>query len=487
MNNARIRPFVLGAIMTDEWAASPNMGAGDERGGNKVATMKAIQTAEGKRTLISGQSIGSWHRQALYDRCGWPISHLQEVISGRDTRQFYSQCQPIQFAEDDGRGYLAAVSVKEGSKNISVTTKRTSPFMLSQFQSVAPVQTVDEFGILARGLNETVEENRGSLIFTAQIAAAAYAGMFALNCSELGVFGVGIGRDLLPLDQFDAKLPAAYSKAVLAPSPNPSKDEQDRADDVRRALKRCVNKPRDTRLALEPATRRKRAQDLITALAELEGGAMQTRRLYNVAPAVAFVAFMDGGNCLPPHIFRAVPRQPGDRALVYEVDVERIYRILCDNAERLLDMGEEEKEVDGQIVKAKRPNIFFGCLGEPTISRASEEKLVRMLEGKDDSRKLPPQAKAAVFQGARAAIRAAADAIPESWFEVPEGAELIDANTVFGEALQSSLKPKQEKPDAAASSKKGSKKNAPADGDPFDTPINGSNDGNDDDTSPGND
>ena len=482
MSNAKIRPFVLGAIMTDEWAASPNMGAGDERGGNKVAMMKTIQTAEGKRTLISGQSIGSWHRQALHDRCGWPVSQLQEVISGRDTRQFYSQCQPIEFAEDDGRGYLAAVSLKDGSKTISITTKRTSPFMLSQFQSVAPAQTEDEFGILARGLNETAGENRGSLIFTAQIAAAAYAGMFALNCSELGVFGVGIGRDLLPLNQLDAKLPAAYTKAALQPSQNPSKEEQDKADDVRRALKRCVDKPRDTRLALAPATRRQRAHDLIEALAELEGGAMQTRRLYNVAPAVAFIVLMDGGNCLPPHIYRAVPKEPGKRAMVYEVDVERIYRILCDNAERLLDMGEEEKEENGQMIKRKRPNVFFGCLGEPTITRSSEEELVRMLEDKDENRKLPTQVNAVCFKGARAAIRAAADTIPESWFETTD-AEIIDSNTVFGEMLQSRLTLKPEKNEATGSAKKGKKAGAPAEEQlNLGEDVNGSENGNDADS-----
>jgi CRISPR-associated protein Cas7/Cst2/DevR subtype I-B len=445
MNNKKIRPFVLGAIMTDEWAASPNMGEGETLGGNKISTLKKIQTAEGTRTIISGQSVGSWHRQALYDRCGWPVSRLQEVISGRDTRQFYSQCQPITFAEDDGRGYLAAVSVKDGSKNISMTTKRTSPFMMSQFQSVAPVRIEREFGILARGLNETVEENRGSLIFTTEIAAAAYAGMFALNCSELGVFGVGIGRDLLPFEQFNNKLPSNYIKAVLSDAPKD--DEKALADDVRRALKRCVDKPRDTNLALAAPERKQRAHDLISALAELEGGAMQTRRLYNVTPAAAFVAFMDGGNCLPPHIFRAVPKNPGipsNRAMIYEIDVERVYRIICDNAERFIDMGEAEVKTEDGVTKVKSPNVFFGCLGEPTISKTSEVELIAILEGRDENRPLPKQVKAKICSGARTAIHAAADALPESWFECPENAELIGEQMLFGESLQSKLTPKQE-------------------------------------------
>ena len=455
MNTNTVRPFVLGTILTDEWAASPNMGEGETRGGNKISTIKKIQTAEGTRTIISGQSIGSWHRQALYDHCGWNMSALQEVISGRDTRQFYSQCQPINFAEDDGRGYLAAVSVKKGTANVSVTTKRTSPFMLSQFQSVAPVRIEPEFGILARGLSETVEENRGSLIFTSEIAAAAYAGMFALNCSELGVFGVGIGRDLLPINQLNEKLPANYLEAILTPG-----GDKALADDVRRALKRSVNRPRDTRLALAPFVRQKRAHDLIAALAELEGGAMQTRRLHNVTPAAALIAFMNGGNCLPPYIFRAMPKNPGNpsnRAMIYEVDVDRVYRILCDNAERFIDMGTSNVESENGGIKVEQnPNLFFGCLGEPTLSKISEEALVALLTGNDEKRPLPTQIKAAVYTGARTAIHAAADAIPESWFE-PGDAELIGDDVRFGESLVSELTLKEEAKEKKPAKPKGKK------------------------------
>src|SRR5438876_698257 len=136
-----IRPFVLGVVMTDEWPASPNMGETTGEGAAKSARMKAVKTAEGWRTILSGQAVGSWHRQTLYDHFGWKVSELQETVSGRDTRSFYTQCQPIEYAEDDGRGYMAAVTVEEKVKakerkgsetwKHQLTTKRTSPFMLS--------------------------------------------------------------------------------------------------------------------------------------------------------------------------------------------------------------------------------------------------------------------------------------------------------------------------------------------------------------------
>ena len=114
-------------------------------------------------------------------------------------------------------------------------------------------------------------------------------------------------------------------------------------------------------------------------------------------------------------------------------------------------MGEEPAK-EGEERGAKRPNVFFGCLGEPTISKTSEEQLIEMLEQKQgaiEKYPLPPQIKAAVFKGARRAIHAAADAIPEDWFGCPERAEIIGEEHRFGEELISELKPKAESGDKA--------------------------------------
>jgi len=421
MQQKTIRPFVLGIMMTDEWAASPNMGEPKGDGQNQRSAMKSIRTAEGTRTLISGQSIGSWHRATLYDRFGWGISELQETITGRDTRQFYTQCQPIEFAEDDGRGYLAAVTLVKGSP---LTTKRTSPFMLSQFQSLAPFAPATEFGILARGLEELPEESKGNMIFQSELAAASYAGMFALNCSELGVFTVGAGRDLLPLSDLKKGLPTDNFKALAKAEDKRTGEDKTKISEVTKALKRCVNLERGAMLALPASQRKERAHDLIAAMGELEGGALQTRRLYNVAPATALVAFMDGGNCLPPHIFRAVrenPDQGRNSPMRYEVDIDRLYKILKDNASRFLEMGE------GGF------NLFFGTLGAPTIT--NEAAVSALLKGEDTTRPLPLEVKATVCDGPRAAIRAVADAIPESWFATPTGAIEITPDLAFGEKL----------------------------------------------------
>lgn len=424
MKSKTVRPFVLGIMMTDEWASSPNMGAPKGDGPNQFAAMKSIRTAEGIRTLISGQAIGSWHRATLYDRFGWKISELQETITSRDTRQFYTQCQPIEFAEDDGRGYLAAVTLK----GAHLTTKRTSPFMLSQFQSLAPFPPTKEFGILARGLDELPEESKGNMIFQSELAAASYAGMFALNCSELGVFTVGSGRDLLPLSDLKKGLPADNFKALAKAADKQTDTDKTKISEVTKALRRCVDLERGAMLALPAETRKERAHDLIAAMAELEGGALLTRRLYNVAPASALVAFMDGGNCLPPHIFRAVQENPDkgrNSPLHYEVDIERLWKILRDNASRFI-----APENDGF-------NLFFGTLGAPTIT--NEAAVRDLLENKDTAHPLPENVKAKVYDGPREAIRAAASSIPSSWFSKPEKATEITSDLAFGEKLLSVL------------------------------------------------
>jgi CRISPR-associated protein Cas7/Cst2/DevR subtype I-B len=433
-----VRPFVLGVLLTDEWAASPNMGETTGDGASKAARMKAVKTSEGNKTILAGQAVGSWHRQTLYDRFGWKVSELQETVSGRDTRSFYTQCQPIDYEEDDGRGYLAAVTVEETSKGtgkdgkdekikVPLTTKRTSPFMLSQFQSVAPNVRMNDWGILARGLDELDEEKKEGLIFRAEIASAAYAGLFALNLSELGRFSIGVGRDLLSFSDL-ARLVTAEKRAIYKkPEEERTPKERDKLETLIRALKRCINAERGSEFVLAPEKRKARAHDLIAALADLEGGAHMTRRLYNVAPSTALVAYMNGGNCLPPHIIRAVVRDSdefGNKTYKATVDVSRLRKVLWDNQDRFLQYN----------VGTTAPgyNLFFGTLGAPSIENEAEVKA--LFDDTESENGVPATVHAKICQGPREAIRLAASSLPMEWFS-PDGARLVDGSVKFGEAL----------------------------------------------------
>lgn len=428
-NNKPVRPFIMGVLLTDEWPASPNMGETQE-GASKIARMKFVRTSEGNKTILSGQAVGSWHRKTLYDRYGWPVSELQETVSSRDTRNFYTQCQPIEYAEDDGRGYMAAVSLTPSTKSATkgepvkteLTTKRTSPFMLSQFQSVAPNVRFTDYGILARNLDDLPDEVKGGLIFKAEIASAAYAGLFALNLSEIGVFSVGVGRDLLPFSTLKNIVTKEIRNIYKKPESERNTEEHAALDPILKALKRCVDTERGAKIALPDHVRKHRAAELVAALADLEGGAHMTRRLYNVAPSTALIVYMNGGNCLPPHVIRAVVRDEdanGNKTYKFVVDIPRLHKVLADNKDRLLS--------DTQGI-----SVFFGTLGAPSI--ANEEAVISFLNGEDDKHPLPNGIKCFVGEGPRQAINQAATAVPVDWFHLPEGAIPSD-NVRYGEAL----------------------------------------------------
>lgn len=433
------RPFVLGVLLTDEWAASPNMGETTGQGTAKAARMKVIRTAAGIRPVISGQAVGSWHRETLYTKYGWRISELQESVSGRNTRSFYTQCQPLDFEEDDGRGYLAAVKIDgkikfadgktkliRSDEKLDATSKRTSPFMLSQFQSVIPFRPSVEFGILARGLEDLPEEAKDALIFKAEIAAASYVGMFALNLSELGCFAVGLGRDLLPETILTEGLTEdALNRAKEAATSVSGGDPA--LEVVARLAKRCVSAPRGSLIVLPAPERKRRAHDLVAALGDLEGGANLTRRLYSVAPSTVLVGLMDGGNCLPPHVIRSKVTDEddfGNRSYAVVVDLDRLHTVLCDNADRFL--AYKGSDADASL----GPNLFFGTLGAPSIANA--DAVERMLKGEDQSRQLPKTVRSAVCAGPRGALRKVAESLPIEWFSPPDGALLADGGFRYG-------------------------------------------------------
>ena len=158
-----------------------------------------------------------------------------------------------------------------------------------------------------------------------------------------------------------------------------------------------------------------------------------TRRLYNVAPSTALVAFMNGGNSLPPHIIRATVRDEdeyGNKTYKFVVDLDRLWKVLHDNQDRFLqyEVKKEDKKEPGH-------NLFFGTLGTPSIE--NEEDVKNLLNGKDEKRLLPKSVKPLVCDGPREAIRKAASALPLEWFTTPEDGTLLNGSMQYGEALLS--------------------------------------------------
>ncbi|MCI0616340.1 hypothetical protein L0244_25440, partial [bacterium] len=267
-------------------------------------------------------------------------------------------------------------------------------------------------------------------------------GLFALNLSELGRFGVGLGRDLLPFNLNEVRelidksglpyKPIIEKKGTGQPL---SEEEGERYKLLTKLLKRCVNVERGTILYLDAEERKRRAQELIAAIADLEGGANMTRRLYNVAPGGALVAFMDGGNCLPPHIFRATVRdedERGNKTYKFILDIPRLWKVLKDNAHRFLQKPENSV---GEESGDKFYNLYYGSLGSPTIE--NEPEVITFLERKNKDYPLPPELLIKICNGPREAIREASKAIPLEWLQPTAGAKVIDNSIKYGEELLS--------------------------------------------------
>lgn len=215
-------------------------------------------------------------------------------------------------------------------------------------------------------------------------------------------------------------------------------DEEEKYQMIDKLLKRCVNVKRGTKLYLDPSIRQLRAHDLIAALADLEGGANMTRRLYNIAPGATIVAFMDGGNCLPPHIFRSTVREEdeyGNKTYKFILDIARLWKILKDNKNRFLQSPKKSTDDKNQN---KYYNLFFGSLGSPTIENEDEAK--DFLLGKNSEYPIPENLSVKICDGPREAIREAAKSIPIEWFEIPPKETKIDKSVKYGEELLSLTK-----------------------------------------------
>ncbi len=433
------RPFVVGAVLLDEWGASPSMGeaAGDEP--SKTAHLKVIRTAEGIRPVLTSQSVGSWHLDALHTHFAWEPSKIAESVFEKSGKQISTQANPIRFPEDDGRGYNAmfALESKVGSekKRLPLFTKRLSPFKLSSFQSVVPIRSQVEWGILARGLDQVSEaaeselgEELGKLkenmLWKAEVAATAYEGAFSLNVGDLGVFAVGPGRDMLSEDDL--------RQALALGDGEPFNERRDQI-----AIGRFVGAKRGARIALQPEVRLGRAQDLLLAVADLEGGAQVTQRLRNIAPGTALVAFMNGTHSLPGSVFApATGEECATAAAEIHINVDRIIRILTDYSDR--------------FVSDTVHNVFFGSYG--TGSVANEEEFLEALQ-KEAAKSRPifrvvtdsdPEPDSVdtdfpirirVCRGPRAAFKEAARCVPADWFTTPQGSVVYDESLAYGQEL----------------------------------------------------
>lgn len=293
--------FITGLILIDAPASALNNGEGEET----KAKVKSIHVrGQGDFPYVSAQSFRYWLRTSLEKQFSdWKASPVYSAGAGKK-QQAYTAGDPVNFWDDDLLGYMRA------EKTPKETVTRVSPFRTSTLVSIAPVQLVDDFGVMAR-IEKKEGDKEGVVLHGHEFYRAILQGLFSLDLGRAGTFSnehrtgfqnlLKEARDRLGLDGGDINY----------------------------------------RLPIEERIRR--VQTLLYGLGRIEGGAKQTLHYTDVTPAFVMAAVTRGGN----HMFgRAVTTDSSGRARIHKEALEQSFRVFGDDLLSDVYVGRAEGFMD---------------------------------------------------------------------------------------------------------------------------------------------
>jgi CRISPR-associated protein Cst2 len=266
-------PFVSGVLLIDAPASAlNNAGANPSaRTGNAVAT-KIIRTKQGAFPYVSAQAFRYWLRMTLEDADDIP---WQAAPVFREAKVAYTDANPILWWDDDLFGYMraqgksaAAAARREQDLTRAQATEtnaditRVSPFRVSTFVAIAPMNPTDDFGTMSRHDGDPVPHEH-------QFYRTTLKGLFSLDLGRAGVFTYEDRTGYRNLDDVRRNLATDNGLEHVV---------QDRA------------------YRLPPEKRVERITSLLRGMAVLDGGAKQALHYTDVTPAVVLAAVLKGGN-----------------------------------------------------------------------------------------------------------------------------------------------------------------------------------------------
>lgn len=318
-------PVVTAALLIEASGAALN-NAGNETGNrlDNAVAVKKIKIGRNVYPYISGQAIRRWWREVLYTDFGWQPSPVT-----REAKSAYTEGNPIQYADDDVFGYMAARKAKKAAGKAKKTDaqqtlspedeidtaesetsedagagaggtqRRVSPLKNSLLVSVLPRSITSDFGHFSRDLPV---DNPNMVPFEHEHYSALMQGVFTLSLLDVGRFECGPMRDLPK----DAQTTGGAS--ILQET-----------DGI---------KPRILGLSMDE--RCKRIGDTLRALARLRHGANLTRNLSDVVPVVVLIGCLDGGNAPFQNLFAP------DAEERVTLNIARLASVVRDYQDRLL-------------------------------------------------------------------------------------------------------------------------------------------------------
>lgn len=254
--------YITGLLLIDAPASALNNGQGEETKGK----VKSIYVrGQGDFPYVSAQSFRFWLRNAMATQ--YPNMEASPVYSAGagKKQQAFTKGDPIQFWDDDILGYMRA------EKGETVT--RVSPLRVSTVVSLAPVQLVDDFGVMSR-VPKQAGDKEGVLLHGHEFYRTTLQALFSFDLARVGTF-TDVRR-------------TGYQ--------NLGEETKKAAQQNRLSYLEPVNAYR-----MDSETRVQRVQATLRSLARLEGGAKQTLHYTDVSPALVIAAVTKGGNHLFGH------------------------------------------------------------------------------------------------------------------------------------------------------------------------------------------
>jgi CRISPR-associated protein Cst2 len=248
--------FITGLFLIDAPASALNNGEAD----NIESRVKTIRAGRSDYPYVSAQSFRYWLRTTLgkHFQNEWQASPVYTETKGK--QQAFTEGDPISYADDDLFGYMRA------EKNETVT--RVSPFRTGTLVSIAPVNIVSDFGVMAR-LEKKEGDKEGVLLHQHQFYRTTLQGLFSIDLNAVGTFTNQFRSGFQNLGEATSK--KAYEQGL------------EKVDDLRA-------------YRLPVGERIRRVQVLLRALARVEGGAKQALHYTDVNPAFVIAAVTRGGN-----------------------------------------------------------------------------------------------------------------------------------------------------------------------------------------------
>lgn len=255
--------YITGLYLIDAPASALNNGEAEDT----ESMVKSIHTRGGDYPYVSAQSFRYWLRTTLEKQFdAWQASPVYTGAAGKK-QQAYTAGDPITYYDDDLLGYMRATKEE--------TVTRVSPFRTGTLVSIAPVQIVSDFGVMAR-VEKQEGDKEGVVLFRHQFYRATLQGLFSLDLASAGTFTNQMRSGFQNLGK--AEIAKAESLGL-----------------EKRSEEKAYRLPVEERI--------RRVQLLLSALGCIEGGAKQTLHYTDVSPAFVIMAVTRGGN----HIFgRAV-------------------------------------------------------------------------------------------------------------------------------------------------------------------------------------